>query len=783
MTSPDVIEKLEFRKVLSYISKYCLTEKGKDEVLNLLPESDLNHVINEGELVSEAKNILIRIEQPPIEHLSNLDESLSQSRIEGSVLDIKKIWEIYRLAVVSRTLFQFLKNNSELSPKLFTLASTLFVDKVFEHHIRKIIGENGEILENASHKLQEIRKEIREKNHDLIRAVNKIIKSLRESDFVREDYLTLRDGRIVIPVKVEHKRHIRGFIHSESSSGQTVYIEPEETLELNNELVSLSFAERREIERLLKELTKLIGTYAAQLKDSLSVVTKYDSIFARAKHSMEIIGSFPQLNKKEKIILSDARHPILLRKLGRDNTVPLNITIDQDRVIIITGPNAGGKTVVLKTIGLFSLMVQSGIHIPASPDSNLHLFDHIFVDIGDQQSIEDDLSTFSSHLFNIKNILEKAGEQSLVLIDEVGAGTDPAEGSAIAASVLIELYNKGAIVFASTHHGSLKLIANETKGFENAAMEFNHKDLRPTYVFKQGIPGSSYAFEIAGRIGMQEQTLETAKQYLDSDKHKLESFLVEIETKSNMLDEKIKHLDNENRRLKEITKSYEQNLNKLNTEKRDIIKKSKQDAEDLLKGINKKIESVVKELKESNAQKENIKSVKEILKQLKQETSSIEVPEVNDVLEESENISVGDYVRLKNTATEGKVTEIIPGKKKAFILAGKIKMQVPLKELNIVKRDKKAEKAEISGHVIINSPKIRLDIRGERPEEAEFEVIRFVDDAYSSSINRIEILHGKGTGALKKTVKDILQNHDKVKNFYFAPIEFGGDGITIAELK
>ncbi len=782
MIIADAIEKLEFRKVLSYIAKYSFTENGKAEILNLSPSDSTGEVRHEGILVNEAKNILYNTE-PPLEHLTDLNIPLSQSRIEGTVLDSKKIWEILKLAIMSRNLFQFLKNNSESSPELFGLASGLFVDKVFEHHIRKVIGENGEVLETASHKLQEIRKDIREKNHDLIRVVNRIIKSLRESDYVREDYLTLRDGRIVIPIKVEHKRHIRGFIHSESSTGQTVYIEPEETLELNNELVSLSFAEKREIERLLKELTKLIGGYSSQLSNSLMVISRIDSVFARAKYSIEVVGSFPELDETKKFLLNDARHPILLKKSGRENTVPLNFSIDRDRVIVITGPNAGGKTVVLKTVGLLALMVQSGIHIPASPDSNLHIFDEIFVDIGDYQSIEDDLSTFSSHLLNIRNILNAAGKKSLVLIDEIGAGTDPAEGSAIAASVLIELYNKGAIVFASTHHGSLKLIANETEGFENAAMEFNHKDLRPTYIFKQGVPGSSYAFEIAGRIGMSAATLKTASSYLDSDKHKLESFLVDIETKSNLLNEKLKSIEAEKLKADELRNTYEQNLAKLNSEKREIIKKAKQDAEDFLKGINKRIEAAVKELKESNAQKENIKEVKDLVKTIKQETSQLTPPSANDDLTVKETFEIGDAVQIKNTSTTGKILEINSSKHKAVIFAGKIKMQVELNDLNHIKKDKSDESPDTNYHIMVNAPKYRIDIRGERPEEAEYEVIRFVDDAYSSSVNRIEILHGKGTGALKKTVKEILQKHDKVKNFYFAPIEMGGDGITIAELK
>ncbi len=362
------LEKLEYYKVLNYISKYCSTQTGKEAVLSRLPFNDVSSAIEEGKNIEQAKECLIRNNFPPFEFVPDLYEALSQSNIEGSVLSSRKILEILSLAVVSRGLFQYLKNNSLTAPDLFSLSKDLFVDKLFEYQITKVLDENGEVRENASSKLSEIRKEIRSKSEDLVRSVDKIVKSFKEQDITREDYMTLRDGRIVIPVKAEHKRHIRGFIHSESSTGQTVYIEPEETLELNNEIVSLSFAEKREIERLLKELTKRIASVSSFLKDSLKTIGYLDSAFACAQFSIEVIGSFPEINDKKSFELNEGRHPILLKKLGRNNTVALNIKIsNQRKVILITGPNAGGKTVVLKTLGLLSLLVNSGIHIPAEP--------------------------------------------------------------------------------------------------------------------------------------------------------------------------------------------------------------------------------------------------------------------------------------------------------------------------------------------------------------------------------------------------------------------------------
>jgi DNA mismatch repair protein MutS2 len=586
---------------------------------------------------------------------------------------------------------------------------------------------------------------------------------------------------MVIPVKAEHKRHIRGFIHSESSTGQTVYIEPEETLDLNNDIISLSFAERREIERILRELTKMIGQSSDQLKTSLDTVAYIDSIFARAKYSTEIIGAFPQVDNSKPIFISEARHPILLKKLSRQKTVPLSFELNKDKVVVITGPNAGGKTVVLKTIGILSLMLQAGIHIPVNSNSNFHIFENILIDIGDQQSIEDDLSTFSSHLKNLKSIIENAGEDSLILLDEIGTGTDPAEGSALAAAILSTLLEKGSTVFASTHHGSLKVFAYNIDGMQNAAMEFDHTNLSPTYKFNLGVPGSSYAFEIAKRIGLGEDVLEKAKQNIDSDKHNLEKFLSELEEKSNKLNKKLNALEIENSRLEGLSALYKKSYEKIEKEKKDILKKVKSDGELYLENVNKKIEKVIKDLRESNASKDVIKESKKIIEEIKSGNKAVIIEKPEKISDKKEFV-IGDVVGIKNSNTTGKIVEVNKSKGKATIISGSIKMQVNISDLFETKEKKNLVDNSFSTYNI-SDVNYRLDIRGEKPEEAEFQIIKFLDDAYQGSLDRVEILHGKGTGVLKKTVWDILKQHEKVKNFYFAAIEFGGEGITIAELK
>ncbi len=778
----NLFEKLDYTKILAYIANYTVTENGKKLILNTKPEPNALLASVEGALVSESKYILEKDIPPPIDYLPDLNESLSQSKIDGVVLDSKRILSILKLIIVSRNLLQYLKNNKDSAPQLYSFTSQLFIDKILEYHITKLIDDNGEIKENASPKLSEIRKEVRQKNAQLIKTVNRIIKSLSENDIVREDYITLRDGRVVVPVKAEHKRHLRGFIHSESATGQTVYIEPEETLELNNEILSLSFAEKREIERLLKELTKRIGNVCGELKLSLEAIARIDTIFARGKYSIEIIGSFPEINNKKPLKLINARHPVLLKKLGRDLAVPLNIEIKDNKIIIITGPNAGGKTVVLKTAGLLILMVQSGIHIPVHPDSNIHFFTNLFLDIGDEQSLEDDLSTFSSHLENIKKILTNADSSSLILLDEIGMGTDPAEGYSLATATLINLRDKGATVLATTHDGNIKLVANDLQGFQNAAMEFDHTHLKPTYKFRQGIPGSSYAFEIARRIGFDEELLKVASEYLDTNKNKIEDFLIEIEKKSQLLEERLNQSESENNRLKTLTDHYHLKIKELEKEKKEILKKTKQDAENYLLSINKRFEQIVKELKESKAETSVIKESRKVMDNLKEINKNI-LPDDIDLTDKSYNFVVGDYASVKNTSTTGLIVEINNDKKKASLLVGSVKMQVKLIDLIPAKKIK--EEIDTTGIYtgVSTLPGMRLDIRGVFPDAAEFEVIKFIDTAFTSGLQRIEILHGKGTGALKKMVHEVLSKHLSVKEFYYAPIEAGGEGITIAELK
>jgi DNA mismatch repair protein MutS2 len=782
MISQTVLDKLEFPKIVSLVTRSAITETGKNNLLGSKPISDKTKIVREGLLVSEAKNVLLDNNFPPIEYLPNLNEELINSKVEGAILSPKKILLIYQLLVTSRNLQSFLKNLADVTENLNQLSTRIFVDKNLENHITKIISEDGCIKDSASPKLSSIRKDIKNKNDELRKVVAKVTKDLISKELLREDYNTIREGRVVLPIKSEHKRQIRGFIHSESSSGQTVYIEPEETLHLNNELVSLSFAEKREIEKILKELTSKIGEFSIQIIQSLETVGYVDALFAKAKYSIDVNGTFPSLEENKPIKVLTAYHPLLFHKLGQEKTVPLSIEIDKTRILIITGPNAGGKTVVLKTVGLLVLMVQSGFHIPCSADSNFHIFENVLLDIGDQQSLEDDLSTFSSHLSNIKYILDSSNDASLVLLDEIGTGTDPAAGSALATSILLTFLRKNSIVLATTHHGSLKVIAHENIGFENASMEFDTEALIPTYRFRQGLPGSSYAFEIAKRLGLSDSLINLAKDNLSSNENKLESILIELEKQNHLLKEKLIKTEIENSRYEGLSNLYQEKVNQLEKDKKKILKEIKEKSQEILSSTQRKTELIIKDIKENQASKESIKEAKKNIKSLITETQNIYNEDV-DLLNKTFNFRTENFVRVKGTETVGKIVEINDLKKTATIVSGSLKLQVNLNDLLPDKEPSKKSSYDSYSNVISDKQELRIDLRGKRSEEAEFEIIKFIDSAYSNGVQSIEILHGKGTGALKKTVRILLDQHEKVKDYHFAPVEYGGEGITIVELK
>jgi len=777
MIIKQVLNTLEYFKVLVYVAKYSSTEIGKELLLNTLPFPDPKLALKSGLLVTEAKNIIIENDFPPFEFIPNIHTQLSQSKIKGSLLSIKNIKDVKNLLIISRKLKTFLTTKCSNTSLELEFGSRLFVDKNLENEIDSIFSLSGEIKDTASSELKKIRLSINDKSDELRTTVNRLLKRLSKAMLVMEEYVTMRDGRVVLPIKAEHKRQIKGFIHSESNTGQTIYIEPEESLELNNDILSLRFAENREIEKILILITNKIGKASTNLKQTLNIIGELDSYFAKAQYSLEIIGNFPTIDNSKPLKIIEGFHPLLLKKLSRANTIPLNIEIKDSKIIIITGPNAGGKTVVLKSVGLLTLLVMAGFHVPLSPDSNIIFFNKLLVDIGDQQSIEDDLSTFSSHLENIKDIINYSDKNSLIILDELGTGTDPTEGASLASAILLNFRDKGATVLATTHHGDLKILANSEIGLQNASMEFDIEALKPTYKFKQGLPGSSYAFEVAKRIGIGEDIILNAKSRITNESNKIDEFLIDLENKNRKMQNQLNKYEIENTRLTGLAILYQKKINKLESEKRTIISDAKNEASEILNKVNKEVELTIKNIREGNANKIVIKQAKEKINLLK--NGSKNIPQKKENLK-FENPKIGDFVRIIDTTTTGEIISI--DGKVALIISGNIKVKAKINQLEYAKKIK--EKVDESyKYINVDIITSRLDIRGNKPEEIEFEVVKFIDTAYSNNLSQIGIVHGKGTGVLKQLVKEILLQHKAVKDFNFAKIEFGGEGVTVINLK
>jgi DNA mismatch repair protein MutS2 len=775
------IIKLGFSSVLERICEFTVSESGRLLTLQLSPQTQRDAIERELQKVSEAKEILIAEGSIPFEGFKEIFAALTKTAIENQVLTGTELLEIGSTIRASRTLKAFLMKRASLYPCIALYHEQLYSDKIVEHHINEALNEHGFVKDTASRELRDIRRSIISATDALRRRLESILRQVSEQEFLQEDIITTRDGRFVIPVKSEYKHKVPGFIHSTSASGGTVFIEPAESLAFNNSLRELQLREQREIYRILADLTRQVAEIREPLKLSFIALTELDVVFARAKYSIEINGNPPSLRSTPGIKFQDARHPILLRHLSRDQVVPLDIELGLgDETLIITGPNAGGKTVAMKTVGLLTLCAQAGIHIPTSSESEVFPFQSVFVDIGDDQSIENDLSTFSSHLISLRHILEEANESSLVLIDEIGAGTDPSEGSALAAAVLQDLTTRKAITIATTHHGVLKAFAHETPGMNNASMEFDQKSLRPTYRFRSGIPGSSYAFELAERLGISQKLLDQARKQVGDEKTKLESLLLELERQSQEYRLQFREILKEKERLESLVLSYEQKMTQLKRELGTIRKKAVEEAKEIVQHAQVKVEHSIKEIRESGAKREIVHSSRQILKQLGQELQKITVEEQQSVSQNNEPIAKGNFVRIRDGHERGEVIEIQGTH--AIVLCGNLRLRIVLTDLQ---KEHHIRVQQSSSFSAITSPDAtnEIDLRGFFGDDAIAQTQTFLDNAYVAGLHRVDIIHGKGTGALRKRIGEFLKTYPHIKTFRLGEWNEGGVGVTVVEFK
>ncbi len=778
--------RLEFEKVLQRVQRYASSDPGRELLSSPEFLPSVQAIKYELSCVSELKGLIEAEGYIPLEGIHPVRASIVKSGVEGAVLQPREVLQIGLTMKAAKTLREFLYKQRTQTLLVWEIAEPLHIDKVLIYNIERAIDESGAVKANASKELQSVRRAISEKYDDLRKRLERILKSVSDQGFSQDDIITTREGRMVIPVKSEHKNRVQGFIHSASASGATVFIEPSETLETNNEIRSLQFQEQREVERILKELTGQIREEREHLLGSLAILARLDALHAKAKYSVEVIGVQPSVVESGGMKIVQGRHPILMMTHGYNGTVPLDLELgDSYRTLVISGPNAGGKSVTMKCVGLLVLMTQVGLHIPASDQSVVRIFGKIFVDIGDEQSIENDLSTFSSHLKNLRDVAAEADRTSLVLIDEIGSGTDPGEGSAIAASMLELLTKRGSCTIATTHHGALKVFAYETDGVENGAMEFDQETLTPTYRFKAGMPGSSYALEMADRLGLNKELLDRSRELLGHQQTKLEGLIGELEGSAQKYRLRLEVLAEEKARVDELVRQYEARIAAQSRELKEVKRHAIDEAKQIVDRANAVIERSVREIRETNADKATLKELRQEVAGLKQElekehtTASVETETM-----ETEHIEAGATVRLKDGGEVGEVESIAADGRTAVVVFGIVKMKLPISNLRTT-HERQRQRAPQSFARLEKPEQIPtdIDLRGMNGDEAIPLVDKFLDTAMLAGLHRVDIIHGKGTGALRKKVTEFLSNHPRVKSFRLAEWNEGGTGATVVELK
>lgn len=771
---PVACKKLEFEKIIHRITQLAGSEPGRDIVRSISPGTDPVSIVAELARVSEMKELLVAEHQLPLDGIRSITVALRKTTVENQILTVQELLDVGTTLRAGRSVQGFLGKRRSQYPRLAEFLPFLFSDKVLEFNLFDALDESGIVKDSASKELKTIRKDNIAVSEQLRKRLAAILRQVSEQDLLQDEIVTTRDARMVIPVKTEYKHRVPGFIHSSSASGATVFIEPAETLDLNNALRELQIREQREIDRILRELSRQVGEVREPLARSARTLADLDALCAKGRYSIEILGSSPIIVSDNGINLLDARHPILLQTHGRENVVPLNIQFGGEvSTLIITGPNAGGKSVALKTVGLSCLCVQSGLHIAASPDSEFPIFKSIFVDMGDDQSIENDLSTFSSHLVSLKTIIDGADDHSLVLLDEIGAGTDPAEGGALGAAILMELTNRRCLTIATTHQGMLKVFAHETPGMANASMEFDQESLRPTYLFRLGVPGSSYALELAQRIGLGMDLIESARQHLGQERTKLEGLLGELERQTQEYRDQITSLAVDKQRLNQMVGQYEEKLSEVRKEIREMKKKAGEEAKELIQDAQGVIERVIKDIRESAAAKSVIRSAKELLQ------DSLQSVQQASNAEESarETFRIGDTVLVSGASEKGEITELRG--RQAVVTWKSGTLLVSLSALT-----KAAPAGGRDDLVLDYSPRAtnEIDLRGMMGDEAVEKVGNFLDTAYVAGLHRVDIIHGKGTGALRKRISELLKTYPHVKSFRLGEWNEGGWGVTVVEL-
>lgn len=779
-----MLDKLEYSEIIKLVSNYCKTYIGKETVLKLSPCFDSDEVSHLLEETTEAMDINIKKSNIPVCKIPNIDIWIKQLE-SSNILSAKALLDVASILKVSRELKTFFFSDASFDttnfPIMFDYFNSLYVNKNIESTIfEKILDENT-IADNASPKLSSIRKNKKKAEQAIRDKLDSIIHSSSYSKYLMEPIVTIRNDRFVIPLKQEYRNMIKGFIHDISSSGSTVYIEPLAIFEINNEINNLKIEENIEIEKILQNLSILLYKYTNELKNNVILIGKLDVLSAKVLYSKSIDGIKPTLNTQKYINLIAARHPLI----DKNNVVPINISLGKNfNSLIITGPNTGGKTVSLKTTGLLLLMAYTGLYIPCNENSSIYVFKNIFADIGDEQSISESLSTFSSHMTNIINITNNANENSLILLDELGSGTDPIEGANLAISILNYFYNMGCLVISTTHYQELKNYALITDGFENASSEFDIENLRPTYKLLIGIPGKSNAFAISQKLGLKQEILDNAYSLLKNDNIHIEDILKNIYDNKIQIEYEKQETDKNLMQIQNLRKELEKENKDVKQKEQELIENAKLEAREIILTAKDEVNEIIKKLNNING---DLKTANNLRNTLNDKLKQFDVKKIENGNLKKKDIQLGMLVEVIPFNTTGTVISLPNKSNEVQIQIGNTKMNISLSNLNKTNKTLTNENFSTTKVNRNNGSKSKyispeINVIGQNVDEAIYIIDKYLDDCAISNISPIRIVHGKGTGKLREGIHAFLKKHPHVKSFRLGTFGEGEMGVTVVEL-
>lgn len=742
---------LEYDKVLDNISKYCKTYIGHEKLSNLLPQFSQAVINTCLQQTTEAISIIYRKSNIPLAELPDLSVIIKNLESYNS-LSIPALLNTARFLKISREVkkFFFSSDDIDLSEynQLYDLFDLIYTNENIEKKIFSVLLDENTVADDASPTLNSIRHKLKSLEQNVRDKLNSFIHSSTYSKYIMEPIVTIRDNRYVIPVKEEYKTQIKGFIHDVSSSGSTVFIEPINVFELNNDIANLKVEEEIEIEKILMQLSSMLYEYTEQIKSNIDLLGNLDLIFAKAAYSIDIDGILPNINNEKYVNLVSARHPLI----PKDSVVPIDISIGKDySSLVITGPNTGGKTVALKTFGLLLLMAYSGVYIPAKANSSIYIFDNIFVDIGDEQSIQENLSTFSSHISNIVEITNNVTSNSLILLDELGSGTDPIEGANLAISILKYFFDLGAIVISTTHYQELKNYCLSTEGFQNASFNFDIENLKPTYQLLIGIPGKSNAFAISKKLGLKDSILSFADSLMKQEDISIEELMKSIHDSKIAIEKEKEKIEQNSRQVEVLRKSLENQLNIQKDKQDKIIENAKTEARQILQDAKEEANSVIKELSSMN--KPDLNKANSLRNKLNESLKNVSTTSSNSGINLEDLKALNNKFSLKNSSINSSKNN--SKSSVSFVKQNSYKAQNVSSEINVI---------------------------GMNVDEAIFVIDKYLDDCSIAKLSPVRIVHGKGTGKLREGIHKYLRNNPHVKSFRLGTFGEGEMGVTIVEL-